>query len=169
MPPDRPSISIVTASFNALGGLRTTVGSVAEQDFDRVEHIVIDGGSSDGTREYLESLGDSVRWVSEPDAGIADALNKGFALARGEYVLVLQAEDTLLEAGSISQALPYLARGADIVAFPIYLEDGSGKRKVITPRNLNFRSNFRMPMPHQGVFFSRELFERLGGFDTSFG
>jgi len=103
-------ISVVTAALDALGPLRETVASVAVQDFAGREHIVVDGGSSDGTRAWLAGQGPAVRWVSEPDDGIADALNKGVAMARGEYVLVLQAGDVLLGADRLRAAAARLAR-----------------------------------------------------------
>jgi GT2 family glycosyltransferase len=163
-----PLVSVVTASFNAASGLRRTVASVAGQDFASLEHVVVDGGSTDGSREFLALQGDRVRWISEPDRGIADALNKGFALARGDYVLVLQAEDTLLAPDSLSQAARHLADGAEIVAFPILVEEARGTRRPIGPRNLGLLSRFQMTLPHQGVLFSRRLFSDLGGFDTRF-
>jgi len=168
LPSDQLTISVVTASFNALAGLRETVESVASQDYANVEHVVVDGGSSDGTVDYLRSLGDRARWTSEPDEGIADALNKGFAMASGDYVLVLQAEDTLLAPNSLSVAARHVAGGADIVAFPIYMENAAGARRLLAPKSLGLLSRFQMTMPHQGVLFSRRLFDELGGFDASF-
>src|SRR5687767_5788357 len=78
---ENPLVTIITASYNVLDGLKRTVASIREQDFRSFEHVIIDGGSVDGTIEYLENLGDAVGlWISEPDTGIADAMNKGIAL-----------------------------------------------------------------------------------------
>lgn len=163
-----PLISIVTAAFNARAGLQVTVESVAAQDFRSVEHIVIDGGSSDGTAEYLAGLGGAVCWLSEPDGGIGDALNKGIAMARGEYVLVLQAEDRFCDPGSLRAAAAELAGGEDIVAFEVDLlfADGSVRRRRSRP--LGWLTRFKMTSPHQGMFCRRDLFSRIGAFDPEF-
>jgi glycosyltransferase involved in cell wall biosynthesis len=160
--PSWPLVTIVTAAFNALEGVKATVANVAEQSFRSVEHIVIDGGSADGTAEYLRSLGDAVRWISEPDRGIADALNKGVAMARGEYILVLQAEDTLLDTDSLARAAPHLRDETEIVSFGIVL--GSERR---ISRGFGPRTRLHPPFFHQGAFCRASLFERIGLFDTS--
>jgi glycosyltransferase involved in cell wall biosynthesis len=157
----QPLVSVVTVAFNALEGLKATVASVAKQSFRSVEHIVIDGGSDDGTREYLSSLGEGVRWLSEPDRGIADALNKGLAMARGEYILVLHAEDTFVDADSLTRAAPHLRGKTEIVSFAILL---GGKARV--SRGFGPRTRLHPPFFHQGVFCRASLFERLGRFDT---
>lgn len=161
---DAPLVSVVTAAFNARAGVQATVESVASQGFRSVEHIVIDGGSTDGTREYLESLGDAVRWVSEPDGGIADALNKGIAMARGEYVLVLQAEDTFLDNQSLGRAAREFAGNADILSFDVAIPAENGMR-IFRSKGFSWRINFFMTVPHQGAFCRRQLFEKFGDFD----
>lgn len=163
-----PLVTVVTASFNALDGLRATVASVAAQVGVAVEHIVVDGGSSDGTRSYLEELGDAVRWVSEPDEGIGDALNKGIAMAQGEYVLVLQAEDRFLTENSLLQAAARMAEGPDILAYRVLMELQGGGTRLRSTRPLGWLTEFKMTNPHQGMLCRRDLFERIGLFDTSF-
>jgi glycosyltransferase involved in cell wall biosynthesis len=161
----RPQVSVVTASFNALAGLRQTVASVQEQDFTSFEHIVIDGGSADGSVDYLRSLGDRVRWISEPDKGIADALNKGVAMAKGDYVFVLQAEDRFVSAGSLARAAECLD-GTDLVSFDVAVErDG----KLLPYRSHGFGEKLEWfaAIPHQGVFVTRRVFQRIGDFDTA--
>lgn len=165
---DKPQVSVVTATFNALDGLKTTVRSVAEQTSGSVEHIIIDGGSSDGTQAYLESLGDRVRWISEPDDGIADAMNKGIAMARGEYVLVLQAEDTFANEGSLGLAAKELVQGEDIVAFPVLIAENDRSMRLLAPRGSGFLARFQMTLPHQGVFCRRNLFARIGLFNADY-
>ncbi len=86
-------ISIITITRNHLSGLRVTAASLAQEDATLFEWIVIDGASSDGTAEYL--AGTNAQWLSAPDNGIYDAMNKGLARARGDYVLFLNAGDTL--------------------------------------------------------------------------
>ena len=163
---ERPLVSIVTAAFNALPELRRTVESVAAQTMGHHEHIVVDGGSTDGTRSYLEGLGPSVRWTSEPDEGIADALNKGVAMARGTYVLVLQAGDTFSGRESLAEASPRLRKGPDILVCDVVF--GEGRRARLITARASSRRLFFKPVCHQGVLARRDLFERIGGFDPSF-
>jgi glycosyltransferase involved in cell wall biosynthesis len=169
---DRPRFTIVTASFNALAGLRRTVENVAAQDFPDVEHVIVDGGSSDGSREYLESQGQKLRWISEPDEGIADALNKGIAMATGDYILVLQAEDVFVDTASLSSVARDLGDTGrfgtiDIAAYEVILDFGD--RTVLRKaRPLGWLSSFKMTCPHQGMFVARSLYARIGSFDASY-
>lgn len=161
---ERPQVTVVTAAFNALGDLRETVASVARQDLPCVEHVVIDGGSIDGTRDYLE-MQPQVRWLSEPDSGIADAMNKGIAMARGEWVLVLQAGDLFAGPDSIAMARPWLEGVHDMVSFSVLLR-GDRHDTRLRPHPFGLRTGFKMTSPHQGLFVRRELYQRIGGFDT---
>ncbi len=161
-----PRISVVTATFNALEGLSKTIASVAEQDFASVEHIIVDGASGDGTAAYLAGLGDLVRWISEPDDGIGDAMNKGIAMARGDYILVLQAEDHLVDRDSLSKAVQFLD-GTDIVSFAV-LVTRNGSKRIVPSGGFGLKSEFFMTIPHQGAFCRRGLFGHIGSFDTGY-
>ncbi|WP_162789586.1 glycosyltransferase family 2 protein [Altererythrobacter sp. ZODW24] len=162
----KPRISVVTAAYNALDGLRTTIASVAEQDFDSVEHIVVDGASNDGTATYLEGLGDNVRWISEPDKGIGDAMNKGVAMARGDYVLVLHAEDYFASEQSLTEVAKYLD-GTDIVSFDVMITD-EGAERIFPTRGFGLKAEFFATVPHQGAFCRRDLFDWIGDFDQQY-
>lgn len=91
----KPLVSVITPTLNPGDYLRECIKSVEQQSYQSIEHIVIDGGSSDGTIEML-TRNDRVRWVSEPDSGQASAINKGFALSQGDLVGWLNADDILL-------------------------------------------------------------------------
>ncbi|NNK67719.1 MAG: glycosyltransferase [Rhodobacteraceae bacterium] len=164
---DPPKVSVVTAAFNALDGVRATVESVASQSGVSVEHIVIDGGSSDGTVEYLSEPGSRAVWISEPDDGIADAMNKGVERARGEYVIVLQAGDTFIDEGIVARVVPFLERGPDIVSGNVRFADPVTGPTLKT-RGFTFKTNFKTTILHQAAFCRRSLFERIGAFDTSY-
>ena len=164
----RPLFSVVTATYNALEGLKTTVESVASQTIASVEHIIVDGSSNDGTREYLESLGDKARWVSEPDEGIADAMNKGIAMAKGEWIIVLHAEDTLLDATVLERVSKQLSVEALLHAFDVWLTYSNSHRVLRKARPLGYLTHYKMTVPHQGLFVRRELYDRIGKFDSSF-
>jgi glycosyltransferase involved in cell wall biosynthesis len=160
-----PLVTVLTVALNARAALVRTVASVAGQGFTGREHVVVDGGSTDGTADWLARLETPVRWISEADSGIAEALNKGLALARGDYVLVLQAGDTFLDAGSLGRAVPWLD-GSDIVSFDVRIIGARGPRRYRS-RGFVPKLNVKTTIPHQGAFCRRALFDRIGGFDES--
>ena len=90
-----PKISVVTAVLNRARSIERALASVREQGYPNVEHVVVDGGSTDGTLEILERS-DGIRWISEPDEGLADAMNKGIAMATGDWIGWLNSDDYYL-------------------------------------------------------------------------
>ena len=86
---DQPLVSIVTPCLNAAAFLERTIESVLAQDYSNIEYIVMDGGSTDGTLDILRGYGTTLRWVSGPDRGTADAINRGFELSQGEIFTYL--------------------------------------------------------------------------------
>ena len=92
----RPLVSIVTPSFNGAEFLEETIRSVLAQDYPRIEYLVMDGGSTDGTLKILERYRGRLQFVSEPDGGAADAINRGFRKAKGEILAWLGADDLYL-------------------------------------------------------------------------
>jgi hypothetical protein len=115
--PALPMLSVITPSYNQAAYIRHTIESVLVQDYPNGEHIVVDGGSTDGTveilREYGERYPDRFRWVSEPDGGQSDALNKGLAMARGEIIGWQNSDDYYLP-NSFGDALRYLLHHPEI-------------------------------------------------------
>jgi len=159
-----PKISIITATLNNLPALRLTTASIDSQTFRGFEHVVVDGGSSDGTVEWL-AKSDSTRWLSEPDAGIADAMNKGLSMVSGEWILFLHAEDTFADDDSLEGAMSVLHTEADIVSHDVEFIEGQRSR-IYKSHGFGWRINFKT-IPHQGAFSRRTLFDRVGSFDTS--
>ena len=108
-------LSIITINYNNLAGLRKTVESVLAQTYREFEYIVIDGASTDGSAEYVRAQADKLTyWVSEQDTGIYNAMNKGVRAATGEYVLMLNSGDFLVDEYVVERILPELD-GTDIV------------------------------------------------------
>jgi glycosyltransferase involved in cell wall biosynthesis len=167
----QPLITVVTASLNADATIRNTLESVRSQRKINVEHIVCDGGSTDDTLPILKEFSGAynLRWISEPDNGIAQALNKGFTQSSGRYILVLQADDQLLSTGILEMICAPLEKTThDIFSYPVIVDHptkGPYLRKPIRPLWWN---RFKFVLPHQGCFVHRRVFERIGGFRPEF-
>jgi glycosyltransferase involved in cell wall biosynthesis len=111
-----PLVSILTPSFNQAAFLPDNLRSVECQTYARVEHIVIDGSSTDGSVEILQDAGDSVRWRSEPDEGQADAVNKAFRESQGEMIGWLNSDDAYFDCRVIEDAVAYFLSHPDVDA-----------------------------------------------------
>lgn len=160
-----PSITIVTVNLNGGATLERALNSVLGQDYPALEYVVIDGGSTDDSLDILERF--RVRLavlVSEPDAGISDAFNKGIARAHGELIGLISADDQL-EPGALRQvAAGYLEAGRPEIIYgnAWYLEAGERFRVRPDPLDCFWR---RMPLKHAAVFVARRAYQRLGLFD----
>lgn len=175
----KPFVSVVTVSLNSAATIEATLASVALQEAPfGIEHVCVDGGSRDGTREIIEcwaARSGKLRRIFEPDSGIFDAMNKGLRASRGEYVLYLNADDFLLAPHILGRAMHGLMPGAagnpGIVAGDVRMgraDDGYGVwRHRRVPRMLaQVRGTGFFPL-HQGMFAQRELLEAVGGFDAA--
>lgn len=124
-----PLVSILTPSFNQGLWLGDNIESVANQTYPRVEHIVVDGGSTDETVAVLDSAGSRVRWLSEPDRGQSDAINKAFGLSRGELIGWLNSDDAYFSRRSVELAVEAFRAhpNAAVVYGHSALVDGAGR------------------------------------------
>jgi glycosyltransferase involved in cell wall biosynthesis len=167
---DLPLVSIVTPSFDQGRYIEATIRSVLEQDYPRIEHIVVDGGSTDETLEVLRRY-DHLRWVSEPDRGQAHALNKGFALATGDLFGWLNSDDVYLP-GAISAAVEMMRMTGCGLAHGGWSqidEDGRLVRELPPiPFDYRLQLEVRNAVSQPGTFFTREAFETVGGVDERF-
>ena len=99
-------LSVITITWNAAATLERTLRSVREQSWPHIEHLIIDGGSDDGTLELIGRYAhEQLRWVSEPDRGLYDAMNKGAAMAKGDYLCFLNAGDTFFAADTVEKMM----------------------------------------------------------------
>ena len=166
-----PLISIVTPSFNQGHFIEATIRSVIDQDYPHIEHIVMDGGSTDNTLEILQRYSSRIRWVSEADKGQADAINKGLRLAAGDILAYLNSDDTYLPGAFKTVAAAFRRNPrAGLVYGDCYAVDEAGQMYgVINGHPFNVQ---RMIMrgefvPQQAAFWSQEAMGTVGMFDAS--
>ncbi|HME39145.1 MAG TPA: glycosyltransferase family 2 protein [Steroidobacteraceae bacterium] len=171
--PGGPRISVITPCLNGVRYIADAIDSVVSQCHEHTEHIVIDGGSTDGTLDVLRQY-PHLKVVSGPDRGIYDALNKGLALARGDIIGVLNSDDCYGEE-ALSGA-DHALRDESIMALVggavFFRDSGRGEQEVVgrfvpAEADLLMLSTVLSPA-FNSWFFRRSVFEKIGGFDTSY-
>jgi glycosyltransferase involved in cell wall biosynthesis len=168
-----PKISVITPSFNQARFLEATMESIHQPGYPNLEHIVIDGGSSDGSREIIESYGDRLAyWVSEPDEGQTDALIRGFRRATGSIQCWLNSDD-LFESRTLYDVAEFFSRdpGASFVYGDSTWIDELGrvikpKREQVWSRFVWLNDNNLITQP--SALWRAGLLEAVGGLDPSF-
>ena len=171
-------ISIITITYNSAATLPRALESVRSQTYGDIEHIIVDGASTDGTKELIinyqlsiiNSQSPKVRWISEPDGGIYNALNKGIAMATGDVIGFLHSDDVLYSPDSIGQiAATFESSGADVVYGD--LEYRHGDKVVRRWRSNAFRRGdlkYGWMPPHPTVYVRREVYRQVGPYDEWF-
>ena len=169
----QPLVSIITPSFNQARYIEATIQCVLGQDYPRIEYIIVDGGSTDGTPDVIKKYEDKLAfWVSEKDKGQTDAINKGFARAKGEILAWINSDDTY-EPGALSAAVSYLAAHPDVGM--VYAdcnfinEEGRviGKFGSAQTDSRLLRQGY-VHIPQQTMFFRADLWRQVGPLDPSF-
>lgn len=175
-------ISIVTINFNNVEGLRRTLDSVAAQTYRDIEHIIIDGGSMDGSvdaiKEYVAAnpnkdpfFKHTIKWVSEKDKGIYNAMNKGIRKATGAYLQVLNSGDILATSDVVEQMIAEIEKSE----YPELLYGNMIKKDYATGKVIGksgeientLRQFYRATLDHDCCFFRRDLFDTFGLYDES--
>jgi glycosyltransferase involved in cell wall biosynthesis len=168
-----PLVSIVTPSYNQARFLEATIESVLGQDYPNLEYLIVDGGSTDGSLEIIQRYSQRLAWwVSEPDRGQTDAINKGFARAGGQILAWLNSDDTYLP-GTVSEAVAYLQAHpeAGMVYGDANLVDENGALLGRFPARQTDYARLRrgyVHIPQQAAFFRGDLWRRVGPLDPSF-
>lgn len=153
--PGRPLVSVITVTYNAARTLPACLESVAGQTCRAIEHLVVDGGSTDGTLDVLRAWNERLAWwVSEPDRGIYDAMNKGIGAARGEWLYFLGADDTLASPDVIERCEPALKTGAALVYGDVRYSTGQCLRSIAGPELLIGNT-----VHHQGALYAARVFD----------
>jgi glycosyltransferase involved in cell wall biosynthesis len=166
--------SIITVSFNSEKTISDTLRSVAMQNYPDVEHIVVDAASKDGTIASVERhLRQTGRWISEPDNGLYDAMNKGIALATGDIIGLLNSDDHYADADVLARvANRFAEKNVDAVLCDVgFFQDGAPERIV-----RRYDSGYFRParlgwgwMPaHPGMFLTKAVYAEIGGYRTDY-
>lgn len=164
------NLSIITINYNNAKGLEKTIESIISQKFNNFEYIVIDGGSNDNSVDVIKKYTDEISfWVSEPDSGVYNAMNKGIKYAKGDYVLFLNSGDTLnkkIDRELIENNLS----GEDIIYFNLEVSNMDGSFKYIKryPDNPDFKYFVEDTLPHPGTFIKRDRLVEYGLYNEKF-
>ena len=149
--------SIITVCYNASATIRETIASVLDQTYQELEYIVVDGKSSDGTVEILQGIGDErMRFVSEKDSGIYNAMNKGLKMATGDYLIFLGADDTFYDKRTLERVAAKLTDSDDVIYGDVMLKqrqrlyNGPFTRWTWGHRNIS----------HQCIFYPKAVYTR---------
>jgi glycosyltransferase involved in cell wall biosynthesis len=167
-------VSIITVCYNSASHVEDAINSVAAQDYGNIEHIIIDGGSTDGTIALLEKHdGRIASWISEPDRGIYDAMNKGIGMATGEVIGLLNSDDFYYNSSIISQvAAAFEDQKIDAVYGDLIFIDPENLNRTVRTYSSAKWSPARFArgyMPaHPTFFVRRKYYEKFGLFETDY-
>ena len=171
--PEAPLVSIVTPSYNQADYLEATIQSVLGQDYGKIEYIIIDGGSTDGSPKLIEKYAPMLaHWVSEPDAGQTDAINKGFAHAKGKYLAWLNADD-LYTPHAVSESVAFLEENPQVGMVYGDSDFINADGRVVgqfAARQTDYARLMRgyVHIPQQAAFWRASLWQQVGPLDPSF-
>ena len=153
--------SIITVNYNNKDGLRKTIESVIHQSFRDFEYIIIDGGSTDGSADVLKEYDAQIDyWVSEPDKGIYNAMNKGIAQAKGEYLNFMNSGDCFYSNDVLEKVFEHQLSQDIIVGRDYHYNTETGQGfATILPQRISMLTFYVQTLPHQSTFFRKKLFD----------
>jgi len=164
-------LTIITINLNNAAGLARTIESIANQTFTDYEHIVIDAGSTDGSKEIIKQNTQLFSyWVSEKDAGVYNGMNKGIAKAKGEYCFFLNSGDWLLNERVLANIDNYLNSDFDIIYGNLIKINPATRKETECkyPEKLTFNHFYIHTLPHQGSFIKTSLFSEIGMYSEEY-
>jgi len=168
-----PLVSIITPSYNQVQFLEKTIESVLAQDYPNLEYIIVDGDSTDGSKELIQRYEKEISaWISEPDQGQSEAINKGFELAKGEIFAWLNSDD-LYYPWAIEQAVDYLLKTPEVgmIYGDTDIIDKNGQViGMFNAQQTNYQRLMRggVYIPQPAAFWYSDLYRKVGALDTSY-
>lgn len=166
--PESPLVTVITVTLNGQKHLEQTIRSVIDQNYDNIEYLILDGGSTDGTLDIIRKFEGRIDyWLSEPDRGIYDAMNKGIGLARGELIALLNADDFYEPAALQKVAATYRAAPGECIVYghTRILQEDLGLDYIMTAHTDHWKG---MGFSHSAMFAHRAVYDRLGGYDCRY-
>lgn len=159
-----PRLTVITVVYNNVKDIERTILSVANQDYRNIEYIIVDGGSDDGTVDIIKKHEQYIsKWISEPDKGIYNAMNKGLAMASGEYVLFMNSGDEIYDSTTVKKVFAS-SPDADIYYGETEMFDSAwkslGPRRHRAPKQFTWQSfKYGMSISHQAIYIRRSITE----------
>ena len=167
-------VSIITVCFNSAGTIKDTIDSVLGQDYKDIEYIVVDGGSTDGTIDIILRNKDRIsKFISEPDKGIYDAMNKGIRLSTGDIIATLNSDDVYAENTIVGQMADFIQSNCLDAAYGdlVYVDPGNNNRVSRFWKAGDYRQGafyYGWAIPHPTFFCRKWVFEKYGCFNEKF-
>lgn len=155
----QPRITFITATFNSEKTLEQTISSILDQTYRNIEYIIVDGGSTDGTIDILKKFGDKIRWISEPDNGICDAMGKGIELATGDYVNILGSDDALADPHILDAVIEELQDKPDLLSCNRYNVNEITLLQYPFSNERRIRNGLRC-IPTEGAYIGRHIMKK---------
>ncbi|MBO8093621.1 MAG: glycosyltransferase [Prosthecochloris sp.] len=168
-------VSVITVSYNAVNTIEDTIRSVVSQDYHDIEYILVDGFSCDGTVEIINKYSQFIyNFISEPDSGIYDAMNKGIFNATGDIISILNADDVYATESVLSDVVKvFETKGVDVVYGNVNMVARDDLTRIIRfwPTSSFFPGSFRKAWhpPHPGLFVASKVYEMYGAYDLDYG
>ncbi len=172
--PGKPLITVITVVYNAEKTLKDTIESVMMQSYDNVEHIIIDGGSSDGTLDILKQYDHVIDyWLSEKDGGMYDAMNKGIALSSGEYVGMLNSDDMFANGDVLQNVIDtFCQTQTDAVFSCLNIVDKNNLNKILRKYRVTKFNSILMRIgvmpPHPTFYCKKSCYNAAGSYKTDY-
>lgn len=165
-----PKISVITVVYNDANGIKKTIDSVASLDYPNIEYIIIDGKSTDNTVDVIQDNNVIIsKWVSEPDNGIYDAMNKGIGMSTGDWLIFMNAGDEFADKKAISYIIPYINDYDIIYGSMLRVSDTVNYiTRGITSDHPDAFDFMHGSLGHQASFISRKIFEKTGNYSTEY-
>lgn len=168
----QPLVSIVTICYNCADTIEKTIESVISQSYSNIEYIIVDGGSTDGTLDIIKKNEEYIsKWISEPDEGISDAFNKGIAMANGDYIQLVNADDWLSD-NQIELAVATISNTEYGFVFgDMLMYDQECQPQYLQKGEPHYFSKIKYGMPmlnHPTVMVKKELYCDVGDFDKQY-